>query len=132
MTDYDVIRNKLTEHFRRQVEASSDSEVDPYNRDPVLRQQRIKMIHRVMIIIAFVFSLIALYLSWTRNTQLGESLGMKVLYGFFAAALGSTYIFFYFLRYIIDRDMIVRLDKAGVDVSLKKALENLPKGYIVY
>jgi len=48
-------------------------------------------------IIGLVFSIIALYLSWSCNTSKGISLIPKIIYGFFAFIFGLFYIILYFL-----------------------------------
>lgn len=52
----------------------------------------------VLQLISLLITIFAIYLSWTHNTALNESEGMKIFYAFFAGLFGLTYILFYVLR----------------------------------
>ncbi len=52
----------------------------------------------ILQLISLLITVFAIYLSWTHNTALNESEGMKIFYAFFAGLFGLTYILFYVLR----------------------------------
>lgn len=52
----------------------------------------------VLQLVSLLITIFAIYLSWTHNTALKETEGMKILYAFFAGLFGLTYIIFYVLR----------------------------------
>ena len=52
----------------------------------------------VLQLISLLITIFAIYLSWTHNTALNETQGMKIFYAFFAGLFGLTYIIFYVLR----------------------------------
>jgi uncharacterized membrane protein len=51
----------------------------------------------VSLIIGFLISSLALYLSWTCNTAQKEPTIIKILYGFFAFIFGTFYLILYAL-----------------------------------
>jgi hypothetical protein len=68
-------------------------------------EQQVK-IKKYALVLGFVIMVMAFYLSWTRNTRLGETTGMKLLYGVLAAMFGTTYLFFYLIRFTMEKDML--------------------------
>ncbi len=52
----------------------------------------------VLQIVSLLITIFAIYLSWTHNTALNETQGMKIFYSFFAGLFGLSYILFYVLR----------------------------------
>jgi hypothetical protein len=106
MDAYISLKNSIqSEHYdidRRRSRRSSPSM-------PVPSQQTIMAVSLMIAIISF-------YLSWSRNTMLGESTMMKIVYGFFAAMFGTTYLIFYYSRFLIESDMIKRLSLSGTEV----------------
>ena len=106
MTDF-LLTNKICERFQNQPNELGVVEADlifPPQEEEEMRK-RAEKVQKILVVIAILFAVISAYLSWTRNTKLGESTGMKILYGFFAAMLGSTYILFYGIRYMMERDL---------------------------
>jgi hypothetical protein len=52
----------------------------------------------ILQIVSLLITIFAIYLSWTHNTALNETQGMKIFYAFFAGLFGLIYIMFYVLR----------------------------------
>lgn len=48
-------------------------------------------------VFSILFGILAVYLSWSCNTEAGINTGLKVVYAFFAFIFGGLYILFYLL-----------------------------------
>jgi hypothetical protein len=68
-------------------------------------------------IIAFFFSCLAFYLSWTSNKKIGIKFGWRVFYAIFAFLFGINYDLNY---YFLKSDIMKVIDK--IDVSNKKII----------
>ena len=78
--------------------------------------EELRRLLRISMILSIFISILSVYLSWSRNTMLGESTTMKIVYGFFAAMFGTTYLIFYYSRFLIETDMMKRLSLSGTEV----------------
>ena len=83
------------------------------NRVPLTRKELQRLI-RVSMYLSIFIGVLSIYLSWTRNTSLGVSTGWKVFYAFFAGMFGTLYLFFYFLRSLIEQDIFKHLKKTEI------------------
>ncbi len=86
-------------------------------RDPQrvkLTRQQLQKIIRMSMYLSIFIGILSIYLSWTRNTSLGVSTGWKIFYAFFAGMFGTLYLFFYFLRSLIEQDIFKHLKKTEI------------------
>ncbi len=103
----------LYKTVQHSIQSKIKQEHYPLEPKPITRAE-LEHLMKMSMFLSFFIGFISVWLSWSRNTALGISTGWKIFYAFFAGMFGTLYLFFYFLRSLIEQDIFKHLKKSEI------------------